>query len=179
MHRAPSPNYNARRIGVAALAVLVVGVVVWFFFLRGDGEPSGDGGDGDGQATTCEQFREDLLAEYKPMVGNMRKLITALAPVDAGEEMTAEQIAAARAQQDTAQAHYDAIDALPTPPEELKQDFVSLRPTLNEFVALSGRTIEWLEGTEPAKPTDTPSEQLQALLDSPFLPKPAQITACP
>ena len=84
-----------------------------------------------------------------------------------------------RAQQDKAQAHYDAIDALPTPPEELKQDFVSLRPTLNEFVALSGRTIEWLEGTEPAKPTDTPSEQLQALLDSPFLPKPGQITACP
>ena len=124
-----------------------------WFFLRGDGEPSGDG---DGGQATAHDFREQLLAEYKPMVQNMRKLITALAPIDAGEEMTTERIAAARAQQDTAQAHYDAIDALPTPPEELKQDFVALRPTLNEFVALSGRTIEWLEGTEPAKPTDTP-----------------------
>jgi hypothetical protein len=164
-HRAPSPNYTARRIGVAALVVAVVGVAVWFFFLRG--------------SDPCEEYRERLLAEYEPMRGLQAEIIEALAPVDADEEMSAEEIAAARAIVDEMSPHRRAIENMSkeTVPEPLQQDMFSLVPTLNEFFSLSDRTVEWLEGTLPSQPTETPSVQLQGLYD--FLTPPDQITACP
>jgi hypothetical protein len=158
-HRAPPPNYAARRIGAAVVVLVVLGGVFWFLFLR-------DGDDGEGTETAdCTSYRTRLLGEYRPLRGVQARLIDALAPVDADEEMSEEQISQARSLVDQAQARYEAIDELRGPPEQLQQDYVSLRPTLNEFVALARRTVEWLEGTLPGQPTETPSAQLQSLYD--------------
>jgi hypothetical protein len=169
-HRAPPPNYAARRIVAAVLILAVFGGLFWFFFLR-----DGDDGDGTG-AQDCAAYRASLLGEYRPLRTLQAQLISALAPVDAGQEMTEEQIAEARGFVDQAVARYEAIDELRPPPEQLKQDYASLRPTLNEFVALARRTVEWLEGTLPSQPTETPSAQLQSLYD--FLTPPNAVARC-
>jgi hypothetical protein len=169
-HRAPPPNYAARRIGAAVVVLAVLGGLLWFFFLR-------DGDDGDGTETSdCATYRASLLGEYRPLRRLQAQLIEALAPVDADEEMSEEQIARARSLVGGAQARYEAIDELRGPPEQLRQDYVSLRPSLNEFVALARRTVEWLEGTLPGQPTETPSAQLQSLYD--FITPPNAIASC-
>jgi hypothetical protein len=169
-HRAPPPNYAARRIVAAVVVLAVLGGLFWVLFLR-------DGDDGDGTETgDCATYRASLLGEYRPLRQLQAQLIDALAPVDDGQEMSDEQIAEARGLVDQAQARYESIDELRGPPDQLQQDYVSLRPTLNEFVALARRTVEWLEGTLPAQPTETPSAQLQSLYD--FLTPPNAIASC-
>jgi hypothetical protein len=169
-HRAPPPNYAARRIGAALVVLVVLGGLFWFLFLR-------DGDDGDGtEPSDCATYRASLLGEYRPLRKLQAQLIDALAPVDAGQEMSDEQIAEARGLVDRADARYEAIDELRGSPEQLEQDYVSLRPTVNEFVALARRTVEWLEGTLPSQPTETPSAQLQSLYD--FLTPPNAISPC-
>jgi hypothetical protein len=169
-HRAPPPNYAARRIGAAVVVLAVLAGLFWFLFLR-------DGDDGDGTGTAdCTTYRARLLREYRALRRLQTQLIDALAPVDADEEMSEDQIAQARTLVDRAQARYGAIDEMRGPPAQLQQDYVSLRPTLNEFVALARRTVEWLEGMLPAQPTETPSAQLQSLYD--FLTPPNAIASC-
>jgi hypothetical protein len=169
-HRAAPPNYAARRIVAAVVVLAVLGGLFWFLFLRDDDESDGTG------TTTCATYRAELLGEYRPLRRLQAQLIDALVPVDAGQEMSEQQIAEARGLVDGAVARYEAIDELRGPPAQLEQDYVSLRPTLNEFVALARRTVEWLEGTLPAQPTETPSAQLQSLYD--FLLPPNAIARC-
>ena len=89
-HRAPPPNYAARRIGAAVVVLAVLAGLFWFLFLR-------DGEDGEGTGTAdCTTYRSRLLAEYGPLRRLQTQLIDALAPVDADEEMTEEQVAEAR-----------------------------------------------------------------------------------
>ena len=172
-HRAAPPNYTARRIVAAVVVLAVLAGVFWFLFLR-----DGDEGDGDGgtEPVACAAYRASLLREYRPLRRVQAQLIDALAPVDVGQEMTDAQVTEARGLVDLAVARYEAIDELRPPPAQLEQDYVSLRPTLNEYVALARRTVEWLEGTLPGQPTETPSSQLQSLYD--FLTPPNAISRC-
>lgn len=172
-HRAAPPNYAARRIVAAVVVLAALGGLFWFLFLR-DGD-DGDGDDGT-EPVGCATYRASLLREYGPLRRLQAQLISALAPVDADQEMSDAQITEARSFVDRAVARYEAIDELRPPPAQLEQDYVSLRPTLNEFVALARRTVEWLEGALPAQPTETPSAQLQSLYD--FLTPPNAISRC-
>lgn len=168
-HRASRATYARRQIAALILLLAVAGGAAWFFLFRGDGDT------GDTSARPCDEYRADLVEAYTDLRDTQVVLIDLLAPLDEGGTLRPRQVSQAQGAVTEARARYEDLNALRNPPDEVRPDYIELRPIAAEFIGLAERVVTALvDGLE--LPTSTPGVQLQNLYDQ--LPDPEQLSAC-